>query len=940
MQISNSTKILRLKLVNHIGITKGMGLNEIEIDFTQTNHRLILLLGANGGGKSTIMSTLHPFAGVFDTNRSTIVPEGEDGLKEIDIEQYGVVYKIVHHYGAKKNSSFITKIEEDGTETKLNPAGTVRNYPSIVAEHLGVTENFFKLLKIGSQADNFIDLKSTQRKEFIGDFTPDVAPFLTAYANVSAKYSETTREIRYITDESSKLEDYTTVEKNIQILTNTITSLRTKQSKIAVTKSKLQELLDENSEILASIETLESEIANLNKKVILDNDSIDEINAIYRGNLIKPETTIKDLKEALAVRETNIEVYRDDLNAKRIALAELNQSLKSINDQINQIKKDIKSLTGDGGVLEVAKLEKLLVAIKGGKSAILNGSGYTEEDLEDCDIDAIRESIVAHRAMLAAAGTLESYVISNRPSYFFDFIEEEELPLQSIPETIKEWTELHNEGLTDLSCAKSEIKELEDRLSTLTAERKAGRAAQKLINQCSVGDESCCLFKTIDSANSDKASSDITITEDLIRDKQEYVDTLLTSTGQMKSVIEYLELVHKTAHNEDPAFKESMELLLITLTNSGHSYDSINQLLVSANRDIFNELETTANTIISSFTKIIKYLNEVRKIEETEAEIAKYSESAATLTLLNRNLTKTEAKCTPIQDKIDTITPDIEQAAKKVSLVEKAIVAIRNVLQYKLNIKGYNAEIKQRTEQLDKWKAQVQKVLQAKDDILIAVNEEKEVEESIDSYQQDLDTERLNSSRIKEFRKRKEILETTRAKLAYIKDSLDVKSGIPLVLVGEYLDGIRNSTNRLLNIAFHGKFYTDFNITDKEFAIPIFQNGSKSANDIKECSQGEISLVKTSLSLGIVAQAISALKKQYSIVSLDEIDAEFDHRNRLVFLDMLNRQLDILHSEQCFVITHNDSFFSSAAGLILLPGHSIDTSDAEFMENKNILFQL
>ena len=187
---------------------------------------------------------------------------------------------------------------------------------------------------------------------------------------------------------------------------------------------------------------------------------------------------------------------------------------------------------------------------------------------------------------------------------------------------------------------------------------------------------------------------------------------------------------------------------------------------------------------------------------------------------------------------------------------------------------------------------------------------------------------------------RKEKLEATRKTLAVIKDALDLRTGIPLVLVGEYLNSIRNETNNLLNIAYQGKFYIDFDISDKEFAIPVYNNGVRSAADVTECSQGEVSLVKTSLSLGIIVEAIKNLPKHYNVVYLDEIDAELDSKNRLRFIDMLERQLDILGSLQCFVITHNDCFFTASAGLILLPDHIVDTNDKDFMQNKDVIFKI
>jgi DNA repair exonuclease SbcCD ATPase subunit len=49
-------RILRLKLVNFIGVKNGMGKDEIEINFPQNENIITMLLGKNGSGKSTIVS--------------------------------------------------------------------------------------------------------------------------------------------------------------------------------------------------------------------------------------------------------------------------------------------------------------------------------------------------------------------------------------------------------------------------------------------------------------------------------------------------------------------------------------------------------------------------------------------------------------------------------------------------------------------------------------------------------------------------------------------------------------------------------------------------------------------------------------------------------------------------------------------------------------------
>jgi exonuclease SbcC len=54
-------KILKLYLRGGIGIRIGLGLEEIDIDFSQFRTGLIAFTGRNGSGKTTIMENLHPY---------------------------------------------------------------------------------------------------------------------------------------------------------------------------------------------------------------------------------------------------------------------------------------------------------------------------------------------------------------------------------------------------------------------------------------------------------------------------------------------------------------------------------------------------------------------------------------------------------------------------------------------------------------------------------------------------------------------------------------------------------------------------------------------------------------------------------------------------------------------------------------------------------------
>ena len=163
-----------LKLVNFKGILDGLKRDTIEIDFTKSTKRNIFLLGANGKGKSTIMSTLTPYRETFEP-RDPIV-EGLDGYKEIHyrtfINNEENKYIIKHHYFAKKgNKSFISKFNKvENKYEELNPSGIIKGFNIKVSEELGVTPDFFKLNKLGSNSSNIIDYTNTERKVLISKF--------------------------------------------------------------------------------------------------------------------------------------------------------------------------------------------------------------------------------------------------------------------------------------------------------------------------------------------------------------------------------------------------------------------------------------------------------------------------------------------------------------------------------------------------------------------------------------------------------------------------------------------------------------------------------------------------------------------------------------------------------------------------------------------------
>ena len=168
-------------MINFAGIYNGTGLYEFEIDFTKAENRIILLNGKNGSGKSTLINTLQPFSGMFDScgNEFDIILPNVDSYKEIHIRSDKKLFKICHHYERNtRTKSFTVKSTisrfKNNEWKDLNPSGKQLLFNDIVKKKLHCDPNILQISKLGSNVNSFITRKSTERKEYIGQFLQNI----------------------------------------------------------------------------------------------------------------------------------------------------------------------------------------------------------------------------------------------------------------------------------------------------------------------------------------------------------------------------------------------------------------------------------------------------------------------------------------------------------------------------------------------------------------------------------------------------------------------------------------------------------------------------------------------------------------------------------------------------------------------------------------------
>lgn len=135
-------------------------------------------------------------------------------------------------------------------------------------------------------------------------------------------------------------------------------------------------------------------------------------------------------------------------------------------------------------------------------------------------------------------------------------------------------------------------------------------------------------------------------------------------------------------------------------------------------------------------------------------------------------------------------------------------------------------------------------------------------------------------------------------------DSLKIRETLskhlPVRVMRRILLNLKDITNELLNVTDIPYRIYDFEITAKDFIIKV-QKGSYINEDISKMSDGEKSIMSLTsmLALNIV------MIPNYSVITLDEIDATLSAENKKKFLRVL-AQFSKMKDSQIFAVSHNE----------------------------------
>jgi DNA repair exonuclease SbcCD ATPase subunit len=287
-------------------------------------------------------------------------------------------------------------------------------------------------------------------------------------------------------------------------------------------------------------------------------------------------------------------------------------------------------------------------------------------------------------------------------------------------------------------------------------------------------------------------------------------------------------------------------------------------------------------------------------------------------------------KTTYLDDQIESNTKSINEASSKLVELEEAYSKVKSLAD-KINI-SYKPS-KEKYKELEGIKNALDdnaKIIESLNDDLNKSNMTLgEVTNDIKRLTNEKENCAHRIKLLEEYNKDLEIYKSKYTKLDKIRFYASPSTGIQTLFMELYMNKIIITANDLLSMLFGGEFsLRPFIVNEAEFRIPCIGDGLMH-DDISSMSTAQKSMISMILSFAILYQSST----KYNIISVDEIDGGLDTNNRAYFTSLLDRLMNMLQCEQCFIISHNDELNTSSADLILLK------NDIDYSYQGNVIWK-
>ena len=890
-------RLLRLRLENYIGIYNGMGLNHIEIDFSKCIHKVLIIKGDNGTGKSTIFKALTPLA----DSSINFIPD-KTAIKEIAYETdfqtiLNIKYESIVKDGIRRPTKcYLNRLNPDGSIENLNPSNNITTAKEVIYDILGIDDNFITLSQLSANKKGLGGLKPSERKRYVNSIISSLAVFNNIHKMISTKSTVL----------KSIIDSYVT--KLNQIGNVAIVEDAIKKDTLA-----LKELDNKKNGLISEIATIKAELARLDTSGNFLNDYKD---LSMRKIILEKE--IRELPDVEEYSEEKLIQYEKDMARYEANEEMLSSRAKEILDNESELSNNITELQ--------IKLDSL----------------YDKDHMNDLNskIESTKKELESYKPFFSLFETYKN--ISEQDYETVKLVIEKfnstvETIFQTYSETVRK------ESMNSLRTGKNEVildhteilSGLEKQLEDLRTEKRdveflnnRSKDYNKIPDDCNHKSDCPFIKDIVEAKNLLKSrqslyslSTKINSTLDAIESAKNLAEENMMKTQclyEMKSILEYIQSMSKIIrkfpgtesldsintlyHNIEYGIRLNFEsvdkyqefknisTIVSALEDDLHSYESAKEKLISANAEIRilqEKIDTDLKNLSSIRDSKVSVLAEIEKIRSSKLEIKSVLDSIR-YAKINK-------------EKFEEVSEELQSITSKIDSMEKDTVAIKELTD-RLNRRGAELSALQNTD------------LPA---LTKAIEENKYRIVLFEQYTRDSQEYGAKYNEIQMIKKYTSI------------------HGIQTVYMSVFMNSILNMTNALLTLLFRGRFTLQpFIINENEFNIPCADSEGRVREDISLMSDSQLSMISMLISFVLLRNS----SNKYNIIKLDEVDDNLDNMNRIQFSILIEQIMIDLGFDQCLIISHNNELDLSNTDIVILKMESQEMIDSLYNSGGNIVF--
>lgn len=897
-------RLHKLVLENYIGIYNGMGLTDILLDFSKCRHKILVIKGDNGSGKSTVYRALNP---LNDPSSEFIV--NKDGKKVIeylldDNSLLTIAYfsqaaydKNTQRWYHKPAKCSILRTFQNSEPIELNPSGNVTSGKEIIYDLLQLDENFLILSALSSTNKGIGALRPSDRKRYVNEVISSLGEFITINKMLTKKAGTLKSMLNSLTaklDQIGNIERVIDQLKKDQETLQELESLRTSLiESIAVIKKQIDEinkdgdLLELHIQLESKLSRLREEVKNLNQSTIYDESKVRELEkmlievntklSIYKDRLEKLLKDETSSREDIDNAKYKLQAYKDIGNYTDICsrLIDIEQQISIYEEELEKIGfKHYKSIDVDQYSIALDSIEYINETIyslhsKYDMSIISNAVRWIYTKVDDPLDENILDSLITRASMMLDEIKRQERLKDEASVYdsipescpnkntcpFISTVIKAKLELWT-PKDLEEYIQRREAVLNDIEKTKSNILLYQQ---TMACKEDLEQFVSSILRQ-GVQIPLTKFFNHSILSNTKEILDRVLNILPIDIDTHTYWDhmncmKMITSLSKDKDTLSRDKLTYENSNHEITILRNQQESAQLTLEN-----------VLASKQKLLDDIGLLTDKQVE-LNRSIDDMNRAKEYKERYESIIK-------------ELEETEGKDNELSNRyidLQSLTEEYKKQKDKLSnLISNNIPLVSN--------------------QIEKAKYQLTIYSQYKEDF----------DHYVDMFN----------------------------KLQQVREYSSI-NGIQAVYIEAFLNSMLRLTNELLALLFGGRFMIkEFRVNENEFSIPCIDSNGQERQDIADMSDSQLSMISMIISFVLLHQSSEC----YNIIKLDEVDGSLDNTNRLQFATLINKIIDMLNFHQCVIISHNNEIDLTQVDMMLFRIEKREELSNLLSSGSNVIF--